>query len=68
MANDNFVEIEVERIIKETEKAFLCEVGGGEEIWVPKSQIEGADKHFEDDEGVTMAVTEWWAKKNNLMD
>jgi len=50
------------RIVRETEKALLVDVGEGEgkEIWLPKSQCE-----VEDD--CTIVVEEWLAKEKGLI-
>lgn len=50
----------------ETEKAWLVELQKtGEEVWIPKSQIEpGTSMPDIDDQG-QISVAEWIAKKNN---
>jgi hypothetical protein len=49
----------------ETEKAWLVELQkNGEEVWIPKSQIEpGTSMPSIDDQG-QISVAEWIAKKN----
>lgn len=60
------VEIEGARAIKETELALLCEIDG-DEVWIPKSQIDEKDSEVleEGDEG-TVVVTNWWARQNGF--
>lgn len=54
--------LDVDLILKEGDKAFLCIVDG-EEIWIPKSQMPDWDDYNEGDKDVELAVTEWYAEK-----
>lgn len=66
MSASNCVHLECERIVRETEKAFLC-LFSEEEHWVPKSQIaDEGDNLTVGDTNVTVSVTEWWATKNGI--
>jgi hypothetical protein len=70
MSASGYVHLECEEIVAETDKAFLCRLGEGEdqfEQWVPKSQIaDGGDNLSKGDKSVTVSVTEWWAEKNGF--
>jgi len=61
----NWVYVEVDRIVKETDKAFLCDIGG-EEVWLPKSQISDPEDYSEGDEDVGMSVTDFIAHEKGL--
>ncbi len=64
----NWVYIEVEEIVAETEKAFLLRMEDGEE-WIPKAQIEGGGEGYEKgDVDVGMSITEWIAKQKGMGD
>lgn len=65
MSASNYVYLDVEEIRAETAKALLLVVGG-EEYWVPLSQIADADDYNKGDTDVEVAVTEWFAKKEGL--
>jgi len=42
-ARDEFIDITFDKIVRQSEKAFLVSVEGGEE-WVAKSQVDNADE------------------------
>lgn len=65
MGASNYVHLDVEEIVKETDKALLLRIDG-EEYWCPLSQIADSDDYREGDEDVSLSVTEWWAKKAGL--
>jgi len=46
----------------ETAKAILCVIEG-EEVWVPKSQVHEDSEVFERNHEGTLAVKEWFARK-----
>lgn len=58
--------LDVDRVVKETDKAFLVEIDG-EQIWLPKSQIADAHDYEEGDENCGMSVTEYIAKEKGLL-
>jgi len=60
-----YIHVEVDRIIRETDKAFLVEIDG-EEHWLPKSQVADADDYDAGDEGCTMSITEFIANEKGL--
>lgn len=66
MSHSNWVHLDVEEIVQETEAAFLLRLDGGEEIWLPKSQIDDAEAYTVGDEDLTVSVTEWIAKQKGL--
>lgn len=62
-SNDNTVDIEC--IVKhETDKAYLIDYGGDEEVWMPKSQVRAVEKKGRT---ATMTVTEWIAYEKGLI-
>ncbi len=67
MQHDPDVEtVELEGTIKyRTAKAVLIDVGDGEEVWIPESQI--VDE-YEDDEGLMVfTIPEWLAIEKGLV-
>lgn len=61
-----WVYLEVDRILRETDKALLVEIDG-EEVWLPLSQIEGNGYGYNvGDEGVGMSVTDFIAHEKGL--
>ncbi len=65
MATFNFP-IDVERVIKVTNKAILLRIDG-DQHWFPKSQMEDPDLIAEGDEGLTVYVTEWIAEQKDFL-
>ena len=61
-----FVVIEVDRIVHETDSAFLLLIDD-EKVWIPKSQVEDPDSYSKGDCDLTMNVTEWIAKEKELV-
>ena len=60
-----WIHIEVERIKRETDKAFLVEIEG-EEVWLPKSQIADWEDYEEGDTDCTMSISEFIADEKGL--
>ena len=60
-----WVHVEVEKIVRETDSAFLLQIDG-ETHWVPKSQIADFETYEEGDEDVTVSITEWIAQEKGL--
>ena len=62
------IEIDV-TIIHETEKAFKCDVGGDEPVWLPKSElVRGADIDRDSgigDSGIAL-IPGWLAEEKGL--
>lgn len=65
---DTPYEIPDVRVIKETDKALLCNIEG-EEIWIPKSQIMDESEVFDEDDNSngTLVITEWIANEKGLI-
>ena len=62
---NDYTHLDVEKIKTITEKAMLIKLEDGEH-WVPLSQIADADDYEEGDEDLTLSVTAWFCKKENL--
>lgn len=60
-----FVEIDVDEIVHVTGKAILVKVDGNE-VWIPKSQLETVFAHRKGDTDVTLSITEWIADQKRL--
>jgi hypothetical protein len=65
MGQSNWVHLEECKVLQETEKAILIEYGG-EEIWLPRSQVSEGDKYATGDEGVTISITEYIAREKGI--
>jgi hypothetical protein len=63
----NWVHLDVDEILRETDAAFLVQIGE-DEVWLPKSQIDGADGYEVGDCDLTISVTEWLARQKGLGD
>lgn len=59
-----YVHMDFDEIVKETDKALLVRFSHGEECWVPLSQIADPNDYKAGDTEGTMSVTEWLAKQN----
>lgn len=65
MSASNYVHLDVEEIVRDTDKAFLVRIEAGE-VWIPKSQIADADDYEAGDTDLTLSVTKWFADKEGL--
>ena len=65
MAESRYVHLDVEKIVKVTDKAMLLRLEDSE-VWVPLSQVADADDYEEGDEDCCVSVTEWFAEKEGL--
>ncbi len=65
MSASNWVHIHVDKILKETDKAFLCEIDG-EEIWLPISQVADSGDYSEGDEDLSMSITSFLAIEKGI--
>lgn len=63
----DWVELDVLSVEGETEKAFYVVAEGGEEFWLPKSQIDDAEGYAKGDENVSMRITRWIAGEKGLV-
>lgn len=66
MGASKWVHLDVDEILRETEKAFLLRLEEGQEVWVPKSQISEPGIYSEGDRDATVSVSEWFAEKEDL--
>ncbi len=61
-----FVQIQVDKVSRETEKAYLFTIDD-EDFWIPKSQVrEGEGVIYEGMENIQVEVTKWIATEKNL--
>lgn len=60
-----YVEVKVDKIIHETDEAFLCDISD-EETWIPKSQVDEPEAYEEGDEDIDMNVTLWFCEKKGI--
>lgn len=60
------VQIQNVTVSKETESALLVNIEG-EEIWIPKSQIDDDSEVYKKDTEGTLVITEWIAKQKGLV-
>jgi hypothetical protein len=65
MSASRFVHLDVEEVLRVTDKALLLRVDG-EDVWIPLSQIDDAGQYEQGDHDVTVSVTEWIAKQKGL--
>lgn len=65
MSSSGYVHVEVDRIERETDAAFLVIIDN-DQFWLPKSQIADADDYNAGDEDVTLSITEWIANEKGL--
>lgn len=61
----DLVTIEDVEAIAETEGAILCDIDG-DEIWIPKSQIDESSEVSDDQDVGTLVVSRWIAEKKGL--
>ena len=66
MGASNWVHLDVEEIVRETDKAFLVRLEDGEEVWLPKGQISDAQDYSEGDTNCTLSISEWIANEKGL--
>jgi hypothetical protein len=55
-----------EPVKRETEKALLVEIGG-EELWIPKSQIHDDSEVYREGDTGKLVITEWIAREKGLL-
>jgi hypothetical protein len=64
---DDTVDVNVEEIVKETERSFLVLTHDGLEIWLPKSQLDNAGQLSVGDTDPTLVLPRWLASKHDLI-
>jgi hypothetical protein len=62
----NYVHLDVDEIVAETDKALLLRLQDGEEVWIPLSQIANSDDYNVGDSNCTVSVTLWIAEQRGL--
>jgi len=60
-----WIHLDVELIVKETPKAFLCRIDG-DDYWIPKSQVSDPGDYEEGDANCGISVTEFIANEKGL--
>jgi hypothetical protein len=68
VSDSNWVHLDVELIVRETDKALLLRLEDGEEVWIPLGQIADADSYSAGDTNCTVSVTRWIAEQKGLAD
>lgn len=58
-------DVEVEVVLRESDKAILCRLATDREVWIPRSVI--ANDVLTNGEGGTLEVHEWFALKEGLV-
>jgi hypothetical protein len=67
MGHSSWVHLDDCTIKHVTANAILVECELFEEaMWIPLSQVDEPDKFEAGDTDITVSVSEWWAKKNNI--
>ncbi len=66
MGASNYVHLEDVTVVRKTDSAFLLRLDDDTEEWFPRSQVADPDDYDEGDEGCTVSVTEWIAKKKGI--
>lgn len=54
------------RCTRQTEKALLCVLDGGREVWVPQSVVDDDSEVFERGHEGDLVVSAWFAKREGL--
>ena len=60
------VEIEDVLVLRETEKAILCEIAGAE-VWIPLSQVDDDSEVWQEGDEGTLTITRWIAEQKELV-
>jgi hypothetical protein len=69
MGASNYVDLDVDEILRETDAAFLLRLADShEELWLPKSQVADPDDYAVGDEGLTISITEFIAREKGLLE
>ena len=64
--DEDGIPIDGVRVIRSTEKALLCRLEDGLEVWVPRSVITDDSEVCEQGDEGTLVVKSWFAQKENL--
>lgn len=65
MTASNWVHLDFEEIVRETDAALLVRFAGGEE-WIPLSQVADPDDYSVGDRDGVISVTQWIAEQKGL--
>lgn len=68
MSDSRWVHLDFEEIVRGTDKLLLVRLEGGEETWLPVSQISDADDYSVGDTDGVISITEWLANQMGLGD
>ena len=60
-------EFEKVTALAETTAAVLCEMGDGQQVWFPKTQIDDDSEVFEKGHDGKLVVSQWIAEQKNLV-
>lgn len=63
--NARWIEIEIDEVIRESDKAFLLRIDG-EEHWIPKSQIQSPEDIRIGECEFEIKISEWIADQKGL--
>ena len=65
MSASNYIHIDVDDILRETDNAFLV-LFDGEEIWIPKSQVADFADYRQGDKNCTLSISKFIAKVKGI--
>ena len=54
------------KCLRETEKAILVELNDGQELWVPKSQVDDDSEVYQKGDTGSLVITAWFASREGL--
>jgi len=66
MSASRYVHLDVQKILKETEAAFLVRLECWDELWLPKSQVANPEDYQEGDEDCCISITLWLAREKGI--
>ena len=68
MAHNELIDVEDLTFVRSTDAAILVEDPDGDEVWLPKSQIEWPEEALaERGDTITVTMPEWLAEKKGLI-
>lgn len=62
-----YIHLDVEKILQETDKAFLVRLEDGTELWLPFSQVADYEDYEAGDKNCTISITEWLARQKGIV-
>ena len=65
--SDDKTELQVEEVLKDSGQALLCLFETGDEVWIPKSQIDDDSEVYEEGTTGTLIIPLWLAGKKGLV-